>query len=56
MPAIDLKVAVDQPAAEAQAQMLDKHRPCMSVVHLTGHSQSEAVTYRPKFPAWSGCG
>jgi hypothetical protein len=49
MQAIDLKVTVDQPAAEAQAQMLDNIGPRMSAVHLTGRAQGHTVTYRPKF-------
>jgi hypothetical protein len=45
MPAIDLKVPVDQPATEARAQILDNIGPRMSAVHLTGHAQGDTLTY-----------
>jgi hypothetical protein len=49
MQPIDLKVTIDTPMPEAQAQLLDRMESRMRSVHFAGRADGDAVTYRPKF-------
>jgi hypothetical protein len=49
MQPIDLKVTIDGPMPDAQAQILGTIEPCMRSVHFAGHADGDAMKYRPKF-------
>jgi hypothetical protein len=46
MQPIGLKMTIDRPMPDAQAQILE---PCMRSVHFAGHADGDAMKYRPKF-------
>ncbi len=49
MQSIDLKVAMDTPMPEAQAQILGRIESRMRSVQFAGRADGDAVTFRPKF-------
>jgi hypothetical protein len=49
MEAVDFAMTVNQPMPDAQSEIISKIEPRMRSIGYAGHSNGDAVRYRPKF-------